>query len=175
MSHFCVLVIGENPEQQLAPYQENNMGDCPVEYLQFVEKGTEHKAEYDLNNKGYKTFDEFMTDYCGFERDSQTGKYGYWSNPNSKWDWFVLGGRYDGCLKLHNGNSCNQAEKKDVDLSELITFALVKEDKWYERGEMGWFASVANEKPADQWESEFKQLVENLPDETILSIYDCHI
>jgi len=32
MSHFCVLVVGENPELQLAPYQENNMEDCPKEY-----------------------------------------------------------------------------------------------------------------------------------------------
>ena len=35
MSHFTVLVIGKNPEQQLAPYQENNMRDCPSEFLAF--------------------------------------------------------------------------------------------------------------------------------------------
>ena len=35
MSHFTVMVIGDNPEEQLAPYQENNMGDCPQEYLEF--------------------------------------------------------------------------------------------------------------------------------------------
>jgi len=26
MSHFSVLVIGENVDEQMAPYQENNMG-----------------------------------------------------------------------------------------------------------------------------------------------------
>ena len=35
MSHFTVMVIGNNVVDQLAPFQENNMGDCPVEYLEF--------------------------------------------------------------------------------------------------------------------------------------------
>lgn len=42
MSHFTVGVItkGKPSESQieilLAPYQENNMGDCPKKYMQFV-------------------------------------------------------------------------------------------------------------------------------------------
>jgi len=35
MSHFTVLVIGENPEDQMRPFQENNMDDCPEEFLAF--------------------------------------------------------------------------------------------------------------------------------------------
>jgi hypothetical protein len=41
MSHFTVLVIGNNPESQLMPYQENNMGDCPQEYMEFNDKTDE--------------------------------------------------------------------------------------------------------------------------------------
>lgn len=36
MSHFPVAVISEkleDVERLMAPYQENNMGDCPKEYL----------------------------------------------------------------------------------------------------------------------------------------------
>ena len=38
MSHFTVLVVTETADQleaALAPFQENNMGDCPREFLQF--------------------------------------------------------------------------------------------------------------------------------------------
>ena len=58
MSHFTVMVIGDNPEDQLAPYQENNMGTCPEEFLEFRdeteylrknwdEMSAEEKKEYD--------------------------------------------------------------------------------------------------------------------------------
>lgn len=46
MSHFTVLVIGENPEEQLRPYQENNMADCPKEFLEFNDKEAEVLQNY---------------------------------------------------------------------------------------------------------------------------------
>jgi len=49
MSHFTVLVIGDNPEEQLAPFQENNMDDCPKEYLEFYETELGYQEEWDLN------------------------------------------------------------------------------------------------------------------------------
>lgn len=39
MSHFTVAVFSDGSktvEKLLAPYQENNMGDCPKEYLERV-------------------------------------------------------------------------------------------------------------------------------------------
>ena len=33
--HFAVLVIGEDVHEALAPFQENNMEDCPKKYLEF--------------------------------------------------------------------------------------------------------------------------------------------
>lgn len=35
----------------------------------------------------YSTFDDFMRYHIGEERD-ENGKYGYWENPNAKWDWY---------------------------------------------------------------------------------------
>ena len=37
--HFSIIVAGDNWEEQLAPFQENNMGDCPEEYLEFYVDG----------------------------------------------------------------------------------------------------------------------------------------
>jgi len=46
MSHFTVLVIGPDPEAQLAPYQENINGDCPKEYLAFNDTEEEMLKQY---------------------------------------------------------------------------------------------------------------------------------
>jgi hypothetical protein len=42
---------------------------------------------------------EFTEDEDG-ELDEATGKRGYWSNPNARFDWFDRGGRWRGYLRL---------------------------------------------------------------------------
>ena len=54
-------------------------------------------------------------------------------------------------------------------------FAVVKDGKWYERGEMGWWGVVRNEKEKDTWAEEFAKLVDGMPPETWLTVVDCHI
>ena len=338
-----MLVIGNNPEVQLAPYQENNMGNCPEEYLEF--NSTEEDYLYDYNNKTvtkvvmpdgrllnawdeelrvkgsigldsdshivpdllekrevpfkeiYKDFDEYMKDLHGYEeKDEKMGKYGYWENPNPKWDWYQLGGRWNGFFKLKSPNmqskvgpsgifgnepihDTSQCLKGQVDFngmmdvagqkakerwerverifggqipkleinwktdmlddgkyanldieekrkiyndqpgmkklqeikekvwddksnpdratiiwlelndyqctkeeyieearnSSFVTFAVVKDGNWYERGEMGWWACVSNEKDQKEWHNQFCSMVLDLPDDTLLSVYDAHI
>lgn len=57
----------------------------------------------------------------------------------------------------------------------LVTHALIKDGKWYEKGEMGWFARIADEKKDDQWTNEFDNLIAGLSDDTLLTVVDCHI
>lgn len=60
MSHFTVLVcvsperlarhngaVEDAVAELMAPYQENNMGDCPEEYLEFNETETEYLEQYE--------------------------------------------------------------------------------------------------------------------------------
>ncbi len=108
----------------------------------------------------------------------------------SKWDWYLLGGRWSGMIKLKEGASgeigepgsggnetgIDQAMKGDIaNLDELSTFAVLKDGEWFERGKMGWWGSVSNGKDVELWKSELQKLVHDLPDETLISIYDCHI
>ena len=55
------------------------------------------------------------------------------------------------------------------------TFAIVKDGKWFQRGEMGWWGSVSEEKDKDTWYKEFATLLDGLPDNTPLTVVDCHI
>lgn len=269
MSHFSVLVIGPDIERQLAPFQENNMSDCPKQYLAF-----EEDEDADV--------------------DEETGKKGYWENPNAKWDWYSIGGRWAGFFTHKAGaeaekpvphygvamglseapkdNTADVLVKGDIDFEKMradaahdaalewdfvadifnglpehkpwslflhdggedldgarklyhaqpritawqekakatrdqrrempvdlvfgnaddflvsradfiqaaknrvgVTFAVVKDGKWYERGAMGWWGIVCGEKDQETWNSMFSKLVDELPSDTLLTVVDCHI
>ena len=57
----------------------------------------------------------------------------------------------------------------------IATFAVVKDSKWFERGEMGWWGVVRDEKDRDDWTMQFSSLIDDLPDSTMLTVVDCHI
>jgi len=271
MSHFSVLVIGPDIEAQLAPYQENNMGDCPKHLLKYRVDGEWFDSEEQAASK----------------LGAEAAKEGYPENPNAKWDWYVVGGRWTGFFKLKAGAvgalgersllSSRDAEagtadvlrKGDIDFASMrneagnkaaneydmamriighlpknktwqevraecgdnhdkartmfwdqerctawkaeeakvgyknwpfgfdtspddfvidreryiqnarnkagTTFAVLKDGKWYERGKMGWWACVSDEKDAETWTSMFANLIDGLPDDTQLTVVDCHI
>lgn len=341
MSHFTVLVIGNNAEEQLAPYNENLEGPFRSEEEQYlkefetkmipcvkfannkiVNKYSEtvspywtteipgnifskkvlklpHRAvELEVTAKElYKDFDIYMKDWHGMNRDKETNQYGTRYNQNSKWDWYVLGGRWTGFFKMKSNSSSknrkvgrpglgtgqakpgrtdsallkdidfeamrneagNDAQEryerierllgssipkletkwetfidkdgpfKDVSIEEkrkmyhaqtakkavqkasenmefsdeerrelrwldledfqctkeefiqrarnraCSTFAVLKDGKWYEKGKMGWWGMASNEKDQEIWNAEINKLLSNLPEDTILSVYDCHI
>lgn len=57
----------------------------------------------------------------------------------------------------------------------LNTFAVLKDGKWHERGQMGWFACVRDEKDQAAWTGEFAALIDSLPETAWLTVVDCHI
>lgn len=127
MSHFTVLVAASDKadlKAKLAPYQENNMGDCPEQYLEFNDC-TEEELGFWQKHVG-EAFGDVMSDHWKKEHPDlvdvtieenkilnyahqwgdykehpeQSGMFGYWENPNAKWDWYAIGGRWSGLLKL---------------------------------------------------------------------------
>lgn len=138
MSHFAVAVFtkegGKTVEQLLAPYQENNMGDCPAQYLEFndqtgeVKEDWEECADREEYNNDIKTF---AKDYHGYKEHE--GKFGYWENPNAKWDWWVVGGRWSGLLLTKNGEWVDSAKIKDIDWEGMKKSAISKaKQNWEE-------------------------------------------
>jgi len=68
------------------------------------------------------------------------------------------------------------SRQQHVDISPgFCTFGVLKDGKWYERGDMGWWGCVSDEKDKDVWEREFTKLVTELPGDKWLVIVDCHI
>jgi len=110
-------------------------------------------------------------------------------NPASKWDWYVLGGRWDGYIPLmpaskeqgaDGGNSAprfvNAARAGDVLLSQLqMTTAFISPDGvWHEVGTVGWWG-IVTDVHEEQYAKEWNEMIQSLRDDDMLYLYDCHI
>ena len=56
-----------------------------------------------------------------------------------------------------------------------VPFCLIIDGVWYERGKMGWWACVSDEKEKGDWNEEFMNLIKALPEKSIVANYDFHI
>jgi len=59
--------------------------------------------------------------------------------------------------------------------SVAVPFAVVKDGQWYEKGKMGWFGMSSGDKDQEQWSDEFWKLIKSLPEDTRLTLVDCHV
>ena len=333
MSHFTVMVIGAEPEKQLAPYHEYECTGVDDEYVIDVDCTEEveewkketvwvgisketGEADYHFNeeqavknltdittmeradwieskhaeDEDNESLDEYIVDWFGYKQNDE-GCYIQHTNPNAKWDWYQVGGRWSGFFKVKEAAEgelgekswCNKNEniaanyadvttKGNIDLDGMMEdirkekgimfdhletaigelkplswkklreefdniddareayrtsafnvaitayekehdvaidhfrgdlyddyylhlplnqariryvetaamnvitpYAFVKDSKWVERGEMGWWGMASNEMEKDDWTQAFVKMFRELPDDTLITIVDCHI
>ena len=126
------------------------------------EQEIESKWEYEASKEKYPTIDKFAKNYYGYRKIN--GRYGYMSNSNAKYDWYVEGGRWSGYIFNKEGNTTNNDLLTEVDWDKTgVPFCYVKADGvWCEKGEMGWWAMVSNEKKVADWNEEFREYVQSL-------------
>lgn len=107
MSHFAVAVFtkpnGKTVEELLAPYDENLEVESYVSRTK--EEALEKIAQYEDQHPEYKTMtdEEKIRDWFGYEDFDEDGNPLTTYNPDSKWDWYSIGGRFPGRLKAKNG------------------------------------------------------------------------
>lgn len=153
--------------------------DTKRDGVRFVQK-VERRWQYEPSKEKFPTIDELAKEYFGYRKVN--GRYGYMSNPNAKYDWYCEGGRWSGYLTNKEGKTTDFEMLTEVDWDKIDTpFCFVNTNgEWIERGEMGWFAMVADEKPKADWDAEFKAYVQSLlaePDANEIEVYaiDYHI
>lgn len=56
-----------------------------------------------------------------------------------------------------------------------IPYAYVYKGEWYGKGEMGWFGVSDDKVDQKEWNKQYMELLESLPDDTLLTTIDCHI
>lgn len=117
MSHFTVLVIGDNVDAQLEKYSENIQvpeyiyGEVSKEEMQRIVDYFNKEKGIAIGTSDLSLEEQFEAIYAEHGEDWDGGRCkkinGVWQetstyNPNSKWDWFVVGGRWSGFFKLKN-------------------------------------------------------------------------
>lgn len=143
MSHSTVLVIGEDPEVMLEPYDENTQVETYPSYddaetpqkFWYFDAAMEHGLGTELGKTAAEvTWPELVEFLNGRWKDEEPYVYDPERNRmyqmstynlQSKWDWYSLGGRWTGHFKLtddavygrlgQSGVSGNQAKPGWVD------------------------------------------------------------
>lgn len=125
----------------------------PIEFSLCVErtKGADSEADYDAARKDY------------------------WAQPAIVALQEAFKGRHNIDREIEALQSGREEYLTRAANGALPTFAVVKDGQWFERGRMGWWAAVSDEKAGDEWNAEFQRLLADLPPETWLTLVDCHI
>ena len=130
------------------------------------EREVERHWEYEPSKEKYPTMKALAENYFGYRKKGN--KFGYTHNPNAKYDYYSDGGRWDGYLTNKEGNKTNEELLTEIDWEKMyenndIPFCFVDTDgNWHEKGKMGWWACVSNEKKKGDWHEEFKGYVQSL-------------
>lgn len=203
MSHFFVAVIvpettEEEVEKLLAPYNENL--EVPEYKKHLSQEDIDFmKKHYQKEDPDFQDTEAYLIEKypdwngCDLHKD-ETGLY-YLStyNPKSKWDWYSIGGRWDGCIQgeerpsTDDGfnfgdehhqltyNSCKVSDylqRCEEDPSELPYSIVTPDGVWHEKGKMGWWGISTDEK--DDWKGIALNLLETHKNLHVIGV-DCHI
>jgi hypothetical protein len=109
------------------------------------------------------------------------------ANPNARWDWYRIGGRWDGWItgnpqssdngfnfdKKHETVENNITTTEAALASDKIPHAIITPDgEWHEHGHMGWFAVMRDERI--DWDDVARDILRKHPRHRIV-ILDAHI
>jgi hypothetical protein len=59
--------------------------------------------------------------------------------------------------------------------TSTTAFAILKDGEWIEKGKMGWFGFSTDKFDEDEWDTKVNEFLDSLPDDTLITVVDCHI
>jgi hypothetical protein len=123
MSRYAVIVAGKNVDEQLAPFNERL--EVRPYFFEADEWTYTHAKEYlglldkeELTQKELEQIAAITSKEMEATFIAKNGKI--WvettRNPESKWDWYSVGGRFEGFFTLKkDGKQVNSAMKSEID------------------------------------------------------------
>lgn len=123
-------------------------------------------------------------DYIRFHKDfNERGEPVSTHNPDAKWDWYTIGGRWNGWIT--GRTAADTRDLRQVDLASNLattsealergiipTAILTPDGEWHELGTVGWFGVILRQKP--DWPQTVSRLFREHPDHHAV-IVDAHI
>lgn len=168
MSHFTVAIIhkeNQDIESLLAPYNENMKVEPYISRTkeEMIADGRKIKARIEEEGltpnteKWVKKYLEAKTDEDFWQVEKSVYYYTYDEdgnelttyNPDSKWDWWVVGGRWSGEITTKDGKEVNSAKIADIDFS-------INEEE-YKKNKRFWEIIVDGDEPRTKEEEEQKK------------------
>ena len=191
--HYSVMVIGEDVEGQLEPfYQDLEVDEYEVGEVDDYEK----QRMLDYYERQGETFQSFDDCYKEHGKDWNWNRYrkdvdGIWKeystyNPNAEWDWYEIGGRWAGKIRVKEGVEYekpsfswgwSEEDKKKVleerraDTALLKDIANVEELSCYSIVYDGEWICVGDENGNE----EVQTLLKTLSPDTRITFVDCHM
>ena len=208
MSHFIGLCFGECWESYLDQYDENLVVDPYIahtkedaidiaiqNHVRHYKDAVNRLKEDSLSKGEYEYFNKIVDKGPSISRKQaweDVKEWGYQMddkenllttyNPDSKWDWYEIGGRWSGFLKLKkDGALTNEAYFYEIDWEwmkefRFAPFCFVDEDGvWHDKGEMGWWGMVTDEQPDSEWQKTFEDYLNEVDPDCLVTVVDFHI
>lgn len=137
MSHFSVCVVtktGSEDElkEALQPFHEYECTGTEDQYVQTIEITAESLSE--AKDAGLSLLEYLAEDEVKIvKKGSSVPDESMWAevegseikvyrktNPNAKWDWWMVGGRWSNTLIATDESGCDAASKRSIDLPRMI-------------------------------------------------------
>lgn len=152
-------------------YRRKAWNEAKEKLLQHM-KPDEIDANIDLDGLRYKILQEFAALRKRWEEENRPGRLYEWIKSKS-----VYPEEYYYSLDTHVGNSASFEKIEDwiKAAPPLSTFALLDEKGWQEKGEMGWWGMVSNEKNQNDWDAFLAERIARAEPDDWFAIVDCHI
>ena len=203
------IIAGILKEQEEMSIMMEEYKNDPAKYEEKFGSWLTRKMENFVQEKRYSLTDTELFDIYMKENNDdgydEEGNQLTTYNPDSKWDWFQIGGRWSGLI-----DGKDYSRIKDIDFDKLkpespefynknpvyqeafatfeeyqnfekykFSYAVLdsKENKWYEAGEMGWFAMTNStyESEINHMKTCQKLFTEVFDPKDWVVIVDCHI
>ncbi len=174
--HALCLVVGDNPDAQLAPFSLHYSVDPYKQFLSDDELRM-MAEEYSLQMDDIQELAARLRDWSDDEGGVEDGKVFRWTdeNPHGKYDWYEIGGRFRGYLKLNDKTGppkgVAQAYKKDVfeePILENPPAAVLCNGNWEE------CPYASDPDILKQWRKSFATLYRSIPEDCRLTVVDLH-
>lgn len=180
--HQVILKARTKLEKEMGTldaWRENYKSENGMEWSKYIEPFTKRQDEL------IQELMPFIKPAHDCEQCRGNGYYKSNYNKQTKWDWYVIGGRWDGVFSedkkrpaqtdpyednLHG----NILRISDIKPDHVYPFALLSPMGWHERGKMLMFGESIDNKEGEVWEEEVQAVYNKYPDHYVVAI-DCHI
>lgn len=156
--------LQEEYHSQKIKYKNVNINENIVKEYKNIPEEDKNEEDFCSN---VMSFEDFVNYFYGYTKKDD--KFVTYENPNAKWDWYVVGGRWKDFFVGKDGRNYNFLQKKDIDFDTLFKEANEKANELWNK-----YYNVVGDKKLKSWNDCLNEIKESNIDykrEDILNLY----